>query len=181
MSDIYLNIIILLVAVGIDLIIGEYPGHVHPTVWIGKTVSFAVKSYPNTRILAFLYGTLIAICIPAVWGSITYLVSDILGHTHNVLYVLIVAILFKSTFSIRMLFQVGRRMALLVNANSLDEVRLGLRALVSRDVTELTLDDATAATVESVSENLTDSIVAPMVAFALFGLPGAFVYRASNT
>ena len=97
------------------------------------------------------------------------------------LYVLIVAILFKSTFSIRMLFQVGRRMALLVNANSLDEVRLGLRALVSRDVTELTLDDATAATVESVSENLTDSIVAPMVAFALFGLPGAFVYRAINT
>ncbi|GIT13989.1 MAG: hypothetical protein CM1200mP35_08090 [Chloroflexota bacterium] len=54
MSDIYLNIIILLVAVGIDLIIGKYPGHVHPTVWIGKTVSFAVKSYPNTRILAFL-------------------------------------------------------------------------------------------------------------------------------
>ena len=181
MSDIYLNIIILLVAVGIDLIIGEYPGRVHPTVWIGKTVSFAVKSYPNTRILAFLYGTLIAICIPAVWGSITYLVSDIWGNTHNVLYVLIVAILFKSTFSIRMLFQVGRRMALLVNANSLDEVRLGLRALVSRDVTELTLDDATAATVESVSENLTDSIVAPMVAFALFGLPGAFVYRAINT
>ena len=164
-----------------DLIIGEYPGHVHPTVWIGKTVSFAVKSYPNTRILAFLYGTLIAICIPAVWASITYLVSDILGHTHNVIYVLIVAILFKSTFSIRMLFQVGRRMALLVNANSLDEVRLGLRALVSRDATELTLDDATAATVESVSENLTDSIVAPMVAFALFGLPGAFVYRAINT
>ena len=43
MSDIYLNIIILLVAVGIDLIIGEYPGPVHPTVWIGKTVSFAVS------------------------------------------------------------------------------------------------------------------------------------------
>ncbi|GIT13990.1 MAG: hypothetical protein CM1200mP35_08100 [Chloroflexota bacterium] len=63
----------------------------------------------------------------------------------------------------------GRRMALLVNANSLDEVRLGLRAGFSRDVTELTLDDATAATVESVSENLTDSIVAPMVAFALLG------------
>jgi len=181
MSDIYLNIIILVVAVGIDLIIGEYPGRVHPTVWIGKTVSFAVKLSPNSRIFDLLYGTLIAICIPAAWGSITYFVSEVLGHTHNVLYVIFVAGLFKSTFSIRMLFQVGRRMALLVNANSLDEVRVGLRALVSRDVTELSLDDATAATVESVSENLTDSIVAPMMAFALFGLPGAFAYRAINT
>ena len=51
----------------------------------------------------------------------------------------------------------------------------------SRNVDEITLEQATAATVESVSENLTDSIIGPWLAFALFGLPGAFAYRAVNT
>ena len=181
MADIHLNIIIFLSAVIIDLIIGEYPSRIHPTVWIGKTISLAEKLAPKGRTLPFIYGLFLTICIPGCWWSITNLVGTISQNTNSVLYVLIGAMLLKSTFSIKMLFQVARRMAKLVDSNSIDEVRTGLRALVSRDVAELSLEEATAATVESVSENLTDSIVAPMIAFALFGLPGAFAYRAINT
>ena len=54
-------------------------------------------------------------------------------------------------------------------------------ALVSRDSSQLTTQQATAATVESVSENMTDSFLGPWIAFALFGLPGAVAYRAINT
>ena len=181
MADIHLNIIIFLSAVIIDLIIGEYPSRILPTVWIGKTISLAEKLAPKGRTLPFIYGLFLTICIPGCWWSITNLVGTISQNTNSVLYVLIGAMLLKSTFSIKMLFQVARRMAKLVDSNSIDEVRTGLRALVSRDVAELSLEEATAATVESVSENLTDSIVAPMIAFALFGLPGAFAYRAINT
>ena len=181
MADIHLNIIIFLSAVIIDLIIGEYPSRIHPTVWIGKTISLAEKLAPKGRTLPFIYGLFLTICIPACWWSIANLLGTISQNTNSVLYVLIGAMLLKSTFSIKMLFQVARRMAKLVDSNSIDEVRTGLRALVSRDVAELSLEEATAATVESVSENLTDSIVAPMIAFALFGLPGAFAYRAINT
>ena len=181
MADVHLNIIIFLLAVIIDLIIGEYPSRIHPTVWIGKTVSLAEKLAPSGRAFPFIYGIFLALCIPSWWWSITYLVGAISQNASSVLYVLIGAMLFKSTFSIRMLFQVARRMAKLVESNSIGEVRTGLRALVSRDVRELSLEEATAATVESVSENFTDSIVAPMMAFVLFGLPGAFAYRAINT
>ena len=61
------------------------------------------------------------------------------------------------------------------------QARLGLRSLVSRDPSQLSPELAAAATVESVSENMADSIVGPLLFFALFGLPGAVVYRAVNT
>jgi adenosylcobinamide-phosphate synthase len=56
-----------------------------------------------------------------------------------------------------------------------------MSALVSRDPSSITTEQAAAATVESVSENLTDSFVGPLLAFAMFGLPGAVAYRAINT
>ena len=59
--------------------------------------------------------------------------------------------------------------------------RAQMPALVSRDPSGLTAQQATAATVESVSENISDSFLGPWLAFALFGLPGAFAYRAVNT
>ena len=59
--------------------------------------------------------------------------------------------------------------------------RHSLRGLVSRDATELSEPLVAAAAIESVAENTTDSFVAPWLAFALLGLPGAFAYRGVNT
>ena len=56
-----------------------------------------------------------------------------------------------------------------------------MRGLVSRDATELSEPLVAAAAIESVAENTTDSFIAPWLAFALIGLPGAFAYRAVNT
>ena len=59
--------------------------------------------------------------------------------------------------------------------------RYSLRGLVSRDAEDLTEPLVAAAAIESVAENTTDSFIAPWLAFALLGLPGAFAYRAVNT
>ena len=59
--------------------------------------------------------------------------------------------------------------------------RYSLRGLVSRDASELSEPLVAAAAIESVAENTTDSFIAPWLAFALLGLPGAFAYRAVNT
>jgi hypothetical protein len=63
----------------------------------------------------------------------------------------------------------------------MEQVRARMPSLVSRDPSSLTAEQATAATVESVSENMNDSFLAPWLFFALFGLPGAFAYRMINT
>ena len=73
------------------------------------------------------------------------------------------------------------RIKTLLENNNLEQVRLEMSALVSRNTTNMNDKQAIAATIESVSENVTDSFVAPILAFALFGLPGAVAYRAINT
>src|SRR5258708_10428744 len=59
--------------------------------------------------------------------------------------------------------------------------RYALRSLVSRDRSQLTAQLAGAAAIESLAENLSDSIVGPLFSYALFGLPGAAAYRLFNT
>ena len=64
---------------------------------------------------------------------------------------------------------------------SLDEGRVQLGRLVSRDVTSLSAAEVRESAIESLAENLNDSLVAPLFWFVLFGLPGAAVYRFANT
>src|SRR5581483_558027 len=68
-----------------------------------------------------------------------------------------------------------------VEGGRLDAARESLRALVSRDTSRLSAAGACSAAIESVAENLCDSLVAPIYAFLLAGVPGAIVYRAVNT
>jgi adenosylcobinamide-phosphate synthase len=63
----------------------------------------------------------------------------------------------------------------------LHAARDGLRALCSRDPSRLSPEELAAGAIASVAENASDSIVAPLFYFVLFGVPGAVGYRALNT
>ena len=175
------DMVLLLLAVLLDLAVGELPNRLHPTVWIGKTVSWSETLAPRGQRSQLVYGVGMALLIPVFWGGLAFLAEEGLQQLHRVSYILAGAALLKPTFSVRMLFQVARWLRTLISTGAINEVRANMPSLVSRDVEDLTLEEATAATVESVSENLTDSIIGSWLAFALFGLPGAFAYRAVNT
>lgn len=64
---------------------------------------------------------------------------------------------------------------------SLADGQQQLRHLVSRDVTALSETEVRESAIETLAENLSDSVVAPLFWFALFGLPGAALYRWANT
>ena len=66
-------------------------------------------------------------------------------------------------------------------AISLDAGRTQLGRLVSRDVSQLNAEEVRESAIESLAENLNDSVVAPVFWFVLFGLPGAALYRFANT
>src|SRR5262249_42349128 len=68
-----------------------------------------------------------------------------------------------------------------LDAGDLRGARAGLPSLCSRDPSALSVAAVTAATIESVAENASDSVVAPLLFFGFFGLPGAAFYRAANT
>ena len=176
-----LDVYVLALAVLIDLVGRELPSRLHPTVWIGYTIGKMERSSPRSRRAGLVIGAGIALAVPFFWGLAAWAASLGLQGIHPLAYLLGGALLLKATFALRMLHQVAFATRDLLASHDLPALRENMRSLVSRDVSEMTPGQAIAATVESVSENTTDSFIGPWLAFALFGLPGAFAYRAINT
>lgn len=93
----------------------------------------------------------------------------------------VLAFAVKPTFSLQPLIREGLGVAQALENQDLPEARLRLRALVSRPTAGLGPPLLAAAAIESLAENLSDSVVAPWLAYAGFGLAGAAAYRAINT
>ncbi len=172
---------VILLAILLDLVGRELPSRLHPTVWIGQTIRLVERSAPRNRVGGLTVGVLMALLIPGFWALAAWLATWGLQELYPLAYLLGGAVLLKSTFAVAMLHRVAARTRLLVVNGDLTGLRENMRSLVSRDVSAMGPQQAIAATVESVSENTTDSFIGPWLAFAIFGLPGAFAYRAINT
>jgi adenosylcobinamide-phosphate synthase len=96
--------------------------------------------------------------------------------------VVIEALALTTMLSLRDLVRAARRVQAALRCGDLDGARSAVgRDLVSRPTALLGAGQVAAATIESVAENLTDSVLAPVAFYLAFGLPGAFAYRAVNT
>ena len=175
------DLAVLIVAVVLEMVGREPPKWLHPTVWIGRTVSIAEGKAPKSRTGGLIAGVMILLAVTGLWGAAAYFAAAGLRDLHQIAYVFVGGFLLKTTFSVKMLHQTAARVRDMLAAGDIDGVRSQMSSLVSRDPSNLTPEQATAATVESVSENIADSIIGPWLAFALFGLPGAVAYRAINT
>jgi len=175
-------LLILLLALAIDLILGEPPRSVHPVVWMGKLVSFLERRGVGQSPLAqFVYGVGITLVLVGLFTAATYFILFYLKSLSLVVYVIVGAVLLKSAFSLKELRSVALKIKGFLLKEELGEAHRELRSLVSRDVQDLPEPLVVSATVESVAENICDSFVAPLFYFVLFGVPGAIAYRVVNT
>ncbi len=175
------DLMVLALALALDLVGREPPSVLHPTVWMGRTIDIAQKFAPRTRSAGMIAGAILALAVTGLWTGAAYFAVEGLRSAHDLAYILVGAVLLKTTFSVKMLHQVAAQVRNLLIRGEIDAVRSRMSSLVSRDPSQLTSEQATAATVESVSENMADSFIGPWLAFALFGLPGAVAYRAVST
>ena len=175
------DLAVLAVAVLLDLTVGEPPTWGHPTVWMGRHIKFVERFMPRNGVMGLAAGLSMALVLPAIWGAELYFAATWLKDLHTVAYILVGGVLLKTTFSVRLLHREAALVQGHLENGDLEAVRARMPSLVSRDPSSLSAEQATAATVESVSENINDSFLAPWLFFALFGLPGAFVYRMINT
>jgi len=175
-------LLILLLALLLDLAFGDPPNAIHPVAWMGKLASFLERWRPDrSRAAQFLYGMGIVLFIMALFAVPTYFVLLYLKGLSPVAHVVIGAVLFKFTFSLRGLRQAALKVKELILEDKLEAARFELRSLVSRDTRDLSWPLLVSAAVESVAENSSDSFVAPLFYFLLFGIPGAIAYRVVNT
>lgn len=94
---------------------------------------------------------------------------------------LVSGLLMSFTLSIRSLGEAGREIANLLAEGNLPEARSKVSWIVGRDTENMNESEAARATVETIAENITDGIIAPLFYGAIGGLPLAWLYRATNT
>ncbi|HEX9307782.1 MAG TPA: adenosylcobinamide-phosphate synthase CbiB [Anaeromyxobacter sp.] len=168
-------------ALALDLAVGEYPARLHPVVWMGRAISALERRAPASgRWRQLAYGAAMAVAVPGLFAAAAALACRA-ARLNPVLSVLVEATLLKSTFAVRALGDAAGAVAAALRRGALDEARQALRALCSRDPSRLEAPLVAAAAVESVAENASDSVVAPLLWFAILGVPGAVAYRAVNT
>jgi adenosylcobinamide-phosphate synthase len=179
----YLDAGALVLALALDLAFRELPGPIHPVIWMGKLVSWLEKigPSPEARGLALAWGALMALTVPALFGGTAWVAANGLRELGPVPYLLGATLLLNSTFAVKGLAQAAKGVQDAIDEGSIEDARSGLSSLVSRDANSLNQSLASAAAIESVAENTTDSYIGPWLAFAILGLPGAFAYRAINT
>lgn len=183
-------------ALGIDWRWGEPPASWHPVVWMGRYLGACGRRltvWPPAR--AFAGGALAWCAGAAVVGGLAFWLQWLfvrqLLHLDIVavggwllaaalLVLLLMGWVLKTLLSWRMLHdEVGAVEAAL--QQSLAAGRERLSWLVSRDVSQLSESEVRESAIESLAENLNDSVVAPIFWFVLLGLPGAALYRFANT
>jgi len=175
-------LLILFLAIIIDLTLGEPPRVIHPVAWVGKVASFLEKGGISKRPLAqLLYGVGMVLVTLSLFVAPAYFMILYLKSLSFLAYVIVGAVLFKATFSLRELRRAALGVKKLLLEDKLDEARFELRSLVSRDTRALPKPLLVSATVESVAENTSDSFIAPLFYFLLLGVPGAIAYRVVNT
>jgi len=176
----------LLMAFAVDRCLGEPPVPLHPVVWTGNYLNWAAKQLrpdasPDVRDLKTFW-----LAAAFWWAGAAFVLTVTCAlqwaafQLPWVLAALLLGLALKPMLAWAMLRSEVQAVETALG-QSLDAGRERLAMLVSRDTTNLTESEVRESAIESLAENLNDSVVAPIFWFVLFGLPGAAVYRFANT
>ncbi len=156
----------LLFSLAIDIIFGELPGKIHPVVIIGSIINFFKDLF-----IVFknrISGILLVFCTCFVSSLILYIIYFICKFNIILLFLMFI-ILLSSSFSVKMLLETAISVENDLN-DSLEKARKSVSYLVSRSTDELTESFIVSATIESLTENITDSYVAPIFYYFIFSI-----------
>ena len=174
-------IVILPLLVGwfLDLIFGDPSKLPHPIVWFGKAIAF-FEHRLNKGSHRKLKGALVAIgLISFVFVATSFLISSfsfLIPHFSFLISALLIFFCLAGTTLIREVREV-----FLAVDRSLEEGRQQVARIVGRDTSGLSAQEVRTAALETLAENLSDGVIAPLFWFAILGVPGMLTYKMINT
>jgi len=177
------SLLILSLAFLIDLVFGEVPDRIHPTLWMGKVTAYFKSKLKNENSrVEKINGVLLCLLLIVLFVVPVYFmlfwVHEFFGWLP---YIVASAIVLQTTFAIKCMKQYTLPVADSVEKGDYDRARQLLPFIVRRNPTELTKRHIISAAVETIAEGTTDGITSPFFYFALFGVPGAVAFRVVNT
>jgi len=161
---------IALLAYIIDRVVGEFSSKKHPVVYMGSYIEWFEKRFYRDSVWV---GAILTLSLIIFTYLVLKIVTIYIDYMPNVyVQTVLLAIVGSVTISSKMLYD---------SVKDILENPRNIRYLVSRDTQNLTSSDIYKASIETYSENLSDGVIAPMFYLALFGIEGAFIYKAINT
>ena len=177
MIDIVILILPLLLGWLLDFIFGDPARLPHPVVWFGKMISWGEHRLNKGRHRmakgAVMAVFLIFLVFFVVWGLKRLIPNTMLW---LVLDTIIIFYCLAGTTLVREVREV-----FLALDRSLDEGRKQVARIVGRDTSQLSAQEVRTAALETLAENLSDGVIAPLFWFALLGTPGMLAYKMVNT
>lgn len=177
------DMVILLLAVIVDLLFGEPPSILHPTVWMGKVSEFVDRRlHHEGPSLERLQGVILAVGVVSLFAVSTYYgLNSIKNYLGFVPFLIVSVLLLKTTIAIRAMERSTLPIADAAREGNYGRARELLRNVVRRDPNQLTDQQVLSATVETIAEGTVDGVTGPVFLYSLLGLPGAVAYRVINT
>ena len=171
---------VLATAFVLDALIGEPWTPLHPVVWMGKAIAPLKRLSIASAGAALVIGALYAGAVTGGFALAAWWAQRVLSAFPGVAFAFETYVLL-GCFALKGLVAAGDDLRRALAAGDLAAARTGLGSLCSRDPGELDARELAGAAIESLTENTSDSVVAPLFYYVLFGLPGAVFYRAANT
>ncbi len=179
----------LVAAVAIDLVVGDPKSLPHPVRAIGWLVQKTERLL--RRVMKGAVRELLAGVVLVVWVCFVVLASAVAiewalkglgrGTVASIIAEALFLWLLATTLAIKGLLRAARAVIEATKEEQIETARRRLSMIVGRDTESLNKEGILKATIETVSENLSDGIVAPMFYLVIGGFPLAMLYKAVNT
>lgn len=171
------------IAIIIDWIIGDPYWFPHPVIYIGKVIKFLEKKFRNifkNAIDLKIAGFLIVLIISLLSFLIPFEILA-LCKTNVLLYHGVNIFIIWTTLAARSLHKEGKKVFYSLQSSDLEDARVKLSYIVGRDTTSLSEKEIIRADVETIAENGSDGVIAPLLFAMLGGAPLAMLYKGINT
>ncbi|WAG65604.1 adenosylcobinamide-phosphate synthase CbiB [Clostridium estertheticum] len=178
-----MNIMDLIVAILLDLLIGDPYWFKHPVIYIGKLISVLDKSgrkLCKTHNQIKIFGGVIVVIVAFSSFLVPFIILKISKEffwVYNILNI----ILLWTTIATKCLHMEGIKVYDALVKNDIDDARIKLSYIVGRDTKDLSVDEIVRADVETIAENTADGVIAPILYAILGGAPLAMMYKGINT
>ena len=186
-----LRVIILIAAALLDVLIGDPFGMIHPVVGIGKLISLTEKILRKAipmgaekeadKEAKFRAGVILVIVVCVITTGLSFLIIWACGFAGWWLQAILAFIMCWQMLAGKSLSQAANGVYKTLKTGTLDDARYAVSMIVGRDTKALDETGIIKATVETVAENTSDGIIAPMMFFLILGIPGMYFYKAVNT
>ena len=177
------NILCVFLAVILDFILGDPNWLPHPIIYIGKLIGFLEKwlrdKLPNNKKLK--WASLIMVFIVCITTyTIPYLLLR-LTVINTTIFVIVNTLIIWTTLAAKSLHLAGIEVYNALAKDDIEDGRIKLSYIVGRDTTALSREEIIRGDVETIAENTSDGIIAPIIYAIIGGAPLAMMYKGINT